>query len=101
MAMNSQDVAPAHGHGRELRRRLPGALVALASAALLLAGCGFTRAGSRPSGAIDRQLGGEAPGIGFAIPSNTVRDIATQLIKAPTVTSSYPADRGLPTGVQR
>jgi len=31
--------------------------------------------------AVDQQLGGAAPGIGFAIPSNTVKDIAGQLIK--------------------
>ena len=30
--------------------------------------------------AVDQQLGGSAPGIGFAIPSNTVKDIASQLI---------------------
>ncbi len=30
--------------------------------------------------AVDPQIGGEAPGIGFAIPSNTVDRIATQLI---------------------
>lgn len=31
--------------------------------------------------ATDPQLGGEAPGIGFAIPSNTVRAVATRLIQ--------------------
>jgi S1-C subfamily serine protease len=30
--------------------------------------------------AIDQELGGSAPGIGFAIPSNIVKDIASQLI---------------------
>lgn len=34
------------------------------------------------------EAGGVAPGIGFAIPSNTVRDIADQLIKTGKVTSS-------------
>ncbi|WP_432563518.1 S1C family serine protease [Kineococcus sp. SYSU DK003] len=31
--------------------------------------------------ATDQQLGGAAPGIGFAIPSNTAKDIATQLVE--------------------
>lgn len=31
--------------------------------------------------ATDQQLGGAAPGIGFAIPSNTAKDVATQLIQ--------------------
>ena len=30
--------------------------------------------------AVDQQIGGSAPGIGFAIPSNAAKDIATQLI---------------------
>jgi putative serine protease PepD len=34
------------------------------------------------------ESGGAAPGIGFAIPSNTVKDIADQLIRNGTVTSS-------------
>jgi S1-C subfamily serine protease len=39
--------------------------------------------------ALDPQLGGaQAPGIGFAIPSNTVRDIAGQLISSGRVTRS-------------
>jgi hypothetical protein len=29
----------------------------------------------------------------LAIPSNTMRNIATQLINQPTVTTSHPADR--------
>jgi S1-C subfamily serine protease len=46
--------------------------------------------------ATDPQLGsGQAPGIGFAIPSNTVRDIATQLISKGTVTSSHRAYLGV------
>src|SRR5215467_2612694 len=38
--------------------------------------------------ATDQQLGGAAPGIGFAIPSDTVKNIAGQLIKSGHVTSS-------------
>jgi len=46
--------------------------------------------------ATDPQLGsGQAPGIGFAIPSNTVRDIAAQLIRRGTVTSSHRAFLGV------
>ena len=41
--------------------------------------------------ASDPQLGGAAAGIGFAIPSNTVRDIAAQLIADGKVTSSHRA----------
>jgi putative serine protease PepD len=39
--------------------------------------------------------GGAAPGIGFAIPSNTVKDIAAQLIKDGRVTSSGRASLGI------
>jgi putative serine protease PepD len=39
--------------------------------------------------------GGAAPGIGFAIPSNTVRSIADQLIKSGQVTSSGHASLGI------
>jgi S1-C subfamily serine protease len=45
--------------------------------------------------ASDPQLGGTAPGIGFAIPSNTVRDIASQLIKDGKVTNSHRAYMGV------
>jgi putative serine protease PepD len=46
--------------------------------------------------ATDPQLGGSAaPGIGFAIPSNTVRDIATQLVKQGKVTNSHRAFLGV------
>ena len=46
--------------------------------------------------ATDPQLGGSAaPGIGFAIPSDTVRDIATQLIDQGKVTSSHRAYLGV------
>jgi putative serine protease PepD len=46
--------------------------------------------------ATDPQLGsGQAPGIGFAIPSNTVRDIATQLIDQGRVTRSHRAFLGV------
>jgi len=48
--------------------------------------------------ATDPQLGGgQAPGIGFAIPSNTVRDIASQLINQGKVTNSHRAYLGLQT----
>jgi putative serine protease PepD len=46
--------------------------------------------------ATDQQLGGgQAPGIGFAIPSNTVRDVATQLISNGKVTNSRRAYLGV------
>ena len=46
--------------------------------------------------ATDPQLGGgAAAGIGFAIPSNTVRDIATQLINQGKVTNSHRAWLGV------
>jgi putative serine protease PepD len=46
--------------------------------------------------ATDPQLGsGQAAGIGFAIPSNTVRDIATQLIDQGQVTRSHRAFLGV------
>jgi putative serine protease PepD len=46
--------------------------------------------------ATDPELGGSAaPGIGFAIPSTTVRDIATQLISQGKVTNSHRAYLGV------
>jgi S1-C subfamily serine protease len=49
--------------------------------------------------ATDPQLGGgQAPGIGFAIPSNIVRNIATQLIGNGTVTNSRRAYLGVQAG---
>jgi S1-C subfamily serine protease len=46
--------------------------------------------------AVDQQLGGgAAPGIGFAIPSNTARDIAAQLVKSGRVTNSHRAFLGV------
>jgi putative serine protease PepD len=45
--------------------------------------------------ATDPQLGGSAPGIGFAIPSNTVGDIASQLIEQGKVTRSHRAFLGV------
>jgi S1-C subfamily serine protease len=49
--------------------------------------------------ATDPQLGGgAAPGIGFAIPSNIVRNIATQLINQGTVTLSNRASLGVQGG---
>lgn len=43
----------------------------------------------------DPQMGGAAPGIGFAIPSNTVKNIADQLVKNGKVTSSNRAALGV------
>jgi S1-C subfamily serine protease len=49
--------------------------------------------------ALDPQLGsGQAPGIGFAIPSNIVRNIADQLASTGTVTNSRRAFLGVQTG---
>jgi putative serine protease PepD len=45
--------------------------------------------------ATDPQLGGSAPGIGFAIPSNTVGDIAAQLIEQGKLTRSHRAYLGV------
>jgi putative serine protease PepD len=45
--------------------------------------------------ATDPQLGGAAAGIGFAIPANTVRDIAPQLIGQGKVTNSHRAWLGV------
>ena len=45
--------------------------------------------------ASDQQLGGAAPGIGFAIPSNIVTDIAGQIIKTGRVTNSHRAALGV------
>jgi putative serine protease PepD len=46
--------------------------------------------------ATDPQLGGgQAPGIGFAIPSNTVKDLAQQLIQSGHVTNSHRAYLGV------
>jgi putative serine protease PepD len=45
--------------------------------------------------AVDQQIGGSAPGIGFAIPSNDARDFATQLIGSGHVTSSHRAYLGI------
>ena len=43
----------------------------------------------------DPQAGGTAPGIGFAIPSNIAKDIATQLIQNGRVTNSHRAYLGV------
>ena len=48
--------------------------------------------------AADPQLGGSAPGIGFAIPSNTVTDIAGQLVKYGRVVNSHRAFLGIQVG---
>jgi putative serine protease PepD len=45
--------------------------------------------------ATDPQIGGAAVGIGFAIPSNTTKDIATQLIDHGKVVSSHRAYLGI------
>ncbi len=45
--------------------------------------------------ATDQQLGGAAPGIGFAIPANIVTDIAGQLVKTGHVTNSRRAALGV------
>ena len=43
----------------------------------------------------DQQMGGAAPGIGFAIPSNTVKDIANQLVQHGKVVTSHRAALGV------
>jgi S1-C subfamily serine protease len=49
--------------------------------------------------ATDPELGGSAaPGIGFAIPSNLVKDIATQIIRFGHVVNSHRAYLGIATG---
>jgi putative serine protease PepD len=45
--------------------------------------------------ASDPQIGGEAAGIGFAIPSDTVRDIATQIVEDGKVVASHRAYLGV------
>ncbi|MFI1533045.1 S1C family serine protease [Streptomyces anandii] len=45
--------------------------------------------------AVDQELGGAAPGIGFAIPSSTVTRIADQLVKSGKVTNSGRAALGV------
>jgi len=45
--------------------------------------------------ATDQQLGGAAPGIGFAIPSNVVTDIAQQLVDHGKVVNSHRAALGI------
>ena len=45
--------------------------------------------------AVDQQLGGSAPGIGFAIPSNDAKDFAGQLIASGKVTNSHRAYLGI------
>jgi S1-C subfamily serine protease len=46
----------------------------------------------------DPQVGGQAIGIGFAIPSDTVRDLAQQIIKNGKVVNSHRAYLGIVTG---
>jgi putative serine protease PepD len=50
--------------------------------------------GMPTAGATDPDLG-SAPGIGFAIASNVVRDIATQIVRYGRVVSSHRADLGI------
>jgi putative serine protease PepD len=45
--------------------------------------------------AVDQQIGGSAPGIGFAIPSNDVSDFAGQLIRDGKVVNSHRAYLGI------
>jgi len=45
--------------------------------------------------AVDPQIGGAANGIGFAIPSNTVTDIANQIIRYGHVVNSHRAELGI------
>jgi putative serine protease PepD len=45
--------------------------------------------------AADPQMGGSAPGIGFAIPSNLVTDIASQIVKNGHVVNSHRAYLGI------
>jgi S1-C subfamily serine protease len=45
--------------------------------------------------AVDQQIGGSAPGIGFAIPSNDAQDFANQLITSGRVTNSHRAYLGI------
>jgi putative serine protease PepD len=49
-------------------------------------------------GAIDPQLGGSAPGIGFAIPSNLVKDVAGQSVAHGKVVNSHRAFLGITVG---
>ena len=46
----------------------------------------------------DPQIGGVAPGIGFAIPANTVKDIAQQIVQYGKVVNSHRAYLGITTG---
>jgi putative serine protease PepD len=48
--------------------------------------------------ATDPQLGGSAPGIGFALPSNLVRDIAGQIVARGKVVDSHRAFLGIRVG---
>jgi S1-C subfamily serine protease len=48
--------------------------------------------------AADPQMGGAAAGIGFAIPSNTVKDIAGQIVKNGKVVNSHRAYLGINIG---
>jgi S1-C subfamily serine protease len=48
--------------------------------------------------ATDPELGGSAPGIGFAIPSNLVKDIVTQIIENGHVVNSHRAYLGVQIG---
>jgi S1-C subfamily serine protease len=48
--------------------------------------------------AVDQELGGSAPGIGFAIPSNTVKNLAGQIVSHGKVVSSHRAYLGVEIG---
>ena len=48
--------------------------------------------------AVDPRMGGVAPGIGFALPSNTVQDFANQIIKNGKVVNTHRAYLGVQVG---
>jgi putative serine protease PepD len=48
--------------------------------------------------AVDQELGGTAPGIGFAIPSNAVKDLAGQIVSHGKVVNSHRAFLGVQIG---
>ncbi|GGX97717.1 S1C family serine protease [Streptomyces anandii] len=60
-----------------------------------LAGLSSEVIGINTLAAVDQELGGAAPGIGFAIPSSTVTRIADQLVKSGKVTNSGRAALGV------
>jgi putative serine protease PepD len=77
---------------RRVRRSIP------ATPARALTDIGGSVIGIPTLAAADPQLGGAAAGIGFAIPSNEIVDIATQLVKTGKVTNSHRAFLGIEIG---